>query len=311
MKLSRANKEMLTRALALNALLVKQADASTYDRMKYTSDAMKAGKPVTRTDLVDLLKDVIDLLGDKFIDPAMAEEMKPETKVETPAPAPAPKAEVKKPAPKKESSLKKTTKKEAPTTEALKEVAKDLEKSQKGAPKKTTKAKADSKPAEKTAPTGKKAPAKDEGKKSPAKKLTGALKAITETTKSGVVEMAELFPDTIEIEGETYALAKDLKTMQDVHRAFNNDEDIVFAFYWTKRHLRQFSYAMGKLPHPKEFKYNLDLASLIYVSDEFKAAYVVSMYTEAAYDLIANEILEDEDGFRYCNNIEYQIYRKK
>ena len=32
MKLSRANKEMLTRALALNALLVKQADASTYDR---------------------------------------------------------------------------------------------------------------------------------------------------------------------------------------------------------------------------------------------------------------------------------------
>lgn len=271
MKISRANMDMLKRALALNSKLVAKTDKNLYDRMKYTSDAIKKGAKVTRTDLADLLNDVKTVLGKSFIDPAMAEEMKPAPKVETPAPAP-----------KKESSLKKTTKKEAPTTSALKEASKDLEK--KEAPKKAS------------------AP-----KKATTEKVT-PVEPVSQRERP----LAKYFPKTVVVEGETYECARKVTSMKDVRNLLNEGkgDDLIFAFYWTKRHLKQFEYFDGIIKQPTEFKDDLDLCGIVYVSDSDVVMYVVSMYTEAVYTVYPFEIPEEKEGLRFSAGLEYQIYLK-
>ena len=281
MKISRANTDMLKRALALNSKLVAKTDKNLYDRMKYTSDAIKKGAKVTRTDLADLLNDVKTVLGKNFIDPVMAEEMKTEQKVETPAPAT--KATVKS-APKKESSLKKTTKKEDATTEALKAAAKALEKKQEA-----------------------------EKKTAPAKKVTKTEKVTpVEPVSAKERPLAKYFPKTIEVEGETYECARNVKTMKDIRDLLNADrgDDLIFAFYWSERHLAQFEYFDGILEQPKQFKDDLDLCGIVYVSDSDKVMYAVSMYAEAVYTIYPHELKEEKEGLRFAAGLEYQIYLK-
>ena len=72
--------------------------------------------------------------------------------------------------------------------------------------------------------------------------------------------------------------------------------------------MKQFNYADGLFKTPKEFPMDIDLASCFYVSDDKVVAYAISIYTEANY-MILPDALEELDGLRYCNGIEYQIYR--
>ena len=53
---------------------------------------------------------------------------------------------------------------------------------------------------------------------------------------------------------------------------------------------------------------DLDLASCVYVSDDCKVVYAVSMYTEVCYMYLPNDI-EETDGIRYAGGVEFQIYR--
>ena len=117
-----------------------------------------------------------------------------------------------------------------------------------------------------------------------------------------------MFPKTIEVGDAKYELAEDIKTLEDLYEALNKDEEIVFAYYWTKRHLKQFDYFMGWLGQPKSFDNDLDLATAIYVSDEKKVSYQVSMYTEAVYTILPTDF-EEVDGVRVAGGIEFQIYR--
>lgn len=119
-----------------------------------------------------------------------------------------------------------------------------------------------------------------------------------------------MFPKEISVGDDTYELAEDIKTFDDLYDALEKDEDIVFAYYWTKRHLKQFDYFMGWLGQPKSFDNDLDLATAMYVSDEKKVAYQISMYTEAVYTILPTDF-EEVDGVRVAGGIEYQIYRKK
>ena len=97
--------------------------------------------------------------------------------------------------------------------------------------------------------------------------------------------------------------------MDDLYNAISNDEDIMFAYYWTKRHLKQFTYFGGWVGQPKSFDNDLDLATAIYISDEKKVAYQVSNYTEAIYTIIPTDLEVADDGIRYAGGIEFQIYR--
>ena len=157
----------------------------------------------------------------------------------------------------------------------------------------------------------KKEEAKKEEPKTEEKKASKKSKKAKESSKSELLvpmATAECFPETIEEGGQVFTLAHDIKTMEDLRNALNKDETIVFAYYWSKRHLKQFRYFDGTLGTPKQFPNDLDLATAIYVSDEDKVAYQVSSYTEAMYQTLGNEISE-EDGIRISNGIEFQIYR--
>lgn len=274
---SKTTKQELANVLGANAKVVKEQDKNLYDQIAYTSDMMKKDdKKVTRRDLVDLVKDVMKALGDKFVEPALAQE--------TPAPAVQPQAE---------NAVKKLTKgvsKKQEMKPAKEEPAKDESTEEQGAEK---------------------APKKSLGKKSTTKKSKEGVTDLEPATSSDkAVQLAKMFPKEISVGDDTYELAEDIKTFDDLYNALEKDEDIVFAYYWTKRHLKQFDYFMGWLGQPKSFDNDLDLATAMYVSDEKKVAYQISMYTEAVYTILPTDF-EEVDGVRVAGGIEYQIYRKK
>lgn len=274
---SKTTKQELASVLGANAKVVKEQDKNLYDQMAYTSDMMKKDeKKVTRRDLVDLVKDVMKALGDKFVEPALAQE--------TSTPAVQPQAE---------NAVKKLTKgvsKKQEMKPAKEEPAKDESTEEQGAEK---------------------APKKSLGKKSTTKKSKEGVTDLEPTTSSDkAVQLAKMFPKEISVGDDTYELAEDIKTFDDLYDALEKDEDIVFAYYWTKRHLKQFDYFMGWLGQPKSFDNDLDLATAMYVSDEKKVAYQISMYTEAVYTILPTDF-DEVDGVRVAGGIEYQIYRKK
>lgn len=274
---SKTTKQELANVLGANAKVVKEQDKNLYDQMAYTSDMMKKDeKKVTRRDLVDLVKDVMKSLGDKFVEPVLAQG--------TLAPAVQPQAE---------NAVKKLTKGVSKKQEMkpAKEPAKEESKEEQGAEKK--------------------APKKSLGKKSTTKKSKEGVTDLEPATSSDkAVQLAKMFPKEISVGDDTYELAEDIKTFDDLYDALEKDEDIVFAYYWTKRHLKQFDYFMGWLGQPKSFDNDLDLATAMYVSDEKKVAYQISMYTEAVYTILPTDF-EEVDGVRVAGGIEYQIYRKK
>ena len=273
---SKTTKKELAEILGANAKVVKAQDKNLYDQVAYTSNMMKKDeKKVTRRDLVDLVKDVMKSLGDKFVEPVLAQG--------TLAPAVQPQAE---------NAVKKLTKGVSKKQEMkpAKEPAKEESKEEQGAEK---------------------APKKSLGKKSTTKKSKEGVTDLEPATSSDkAVQLAKMFPKEISVGDDTYELAEDIKNFDDLYNALEKDEEIVFAYYWTKRHLKQFPYFMGWLGQPKSFDNDLDLATAMYVSDEKKVAYQISMYTEAVYTILPTDF-DEVDGVRVAGGIEYQIYRKK
>lgn len=262
---TKTTRNTLENLLKLNAKLVSD-DKSLADRVKYTIDhADKA----TRSDLADMVKEVIDKLGDKFLTGAPAPVAVAENSLKKPV-----KVAAKKAAPKKEEPVEEEDDEEEEQPE---EVDEKPVKAKKSAPTKT-----------------KKVEKKADGVKE--------LESATDSPKS--LQLAKMFPETIEVEGEKFKVAHDIKKIGDLA-----DGEYEFAFYWTKRHLRQFPYFNDWLGHPKSFPNDLDTAQLIYVSDDEKVAYCVSDITEGSYAIFPND-LEEIDGLRLSGGIEFQIYRK-
>lgn len=276
---TKTTKEQLKSFLGANAKAVKTADKDLFDQIAYADKmAKKDDSKVTRKDLVDLVKSVIALLGDKCVEPALAQEKAPAT-------------------PQAENSVKKLAKGVSKKQETKEETSSE----ESGESEKTAE--------ETQGAEEKKAPKKSlSGKKKPATKKEGVTDLEPTTSSDKAVQLAKMFPKTIEVGDTKYELAEDIKTLDDLYEALNKDEEIVFAYYWTKRHLKQFDYFMGWLGQPKSFDNDLDLATAIYVSDEKKVSYQVSMYTEAVYTILPTDF-EEVDGVRVAGGIEFQIYR--
>ena len=276
---TKTTKEQLKSFLGANAKAVKAQDKDLFDQIAYADKmAKKDDSKVTRKDLVDLVKSVIALLGDKCVEPALAQEKAPAT-------------------PQAENSVKKLAKGVSKKQETKEETSSE----ESGESEKTAE--------ETQGAEEKKAPKKSlSGKKKPATKKEGVTDLEPTTSSDKAVQLAKMFPKTIEVGDTKYELAEDIKTLEDLYEALNKDEEIVFAYYWTKRHLKQFDYFMGWLGQPKSFDNDLDLATAIYVSDEKKVSYQVSMYTEAVYTILPTDF-EEVDGVRVAGGIEFQIYR--
>ena len=144
------------------------------------------------------------------------------------------------------------------------------------------------------------------------KKSANKTKAEKPVKKSGDADLNKTstvsFEEEFEIDGEKYTLAPDIKSMDDLYKALEAEERVVFAFSWTKAQIKQFRYFENQVPTPKEFPKDLDLATCIYASDAGVVAYAVSQYTEANYCILPTDF-EVVDNIRYCAGIEYQMYR--
>lgn len=268
---TKTTKEQLKSFLGANAKAVKTQDKDLFDQIAYADKMAKTDdSKVTRKDLVDLVKSVITLLGDKVIEPALAQE--------TPVVA--------------ENSVKKLSKGVSKKQEVKKE---ESEESGETSEEQTAEEPKVEKSAKKSL-GGKKTPKKD------------GVTVLNESNNEKAVQLAKMFPQTVVAGDSKYELATDIKTMEDLYKAIGNDEEIVFAYYWSKRLLKQFDYFGGWLGQPKNFEQDLDLCTAIYVSDEQKVAYQVSMYTEAIYTILPTDF-EEIDGIRVAGGIEYQIYR--
>lgn len=263
---AKTTKMELVNVLGANASLVKTADKELFDRLSYASKMFKKDESkVTRKDLADLVRATIKSLGDKFIEPVLAEEVKEEPKTAEP---------------KAENSTKKLGKSKA---QPKAEESKEVESESKETPKTETK--------------------KGASKKSLTKK---------EVQKNEAELIAEMeFPKEFEVDGVKYELASDIKSMEDLFNAVNEEDapTIVFAFHWTKAQIKVFNYFGGQLPTPKSFPNDLDLATCMWASESHVVAYAISMYTEANYCILPDDFAE-EDGVRYCQGIDYQLYRE-
>lgn len=123
-------------------------------------------------------------------------------------------------------------------------------------------------------------------------------------------EYIEEFAKELEFDGDKYVLATEIKDMADLYDALSKDsEDYLFAHAWTPRMLRQYNYFDNALGTPESFPNNLDISTVVYISEEKKVAYVVSAYTEVFYTILAKEVAPI-DNVRMSNGIEYEIYKK-
>ena len=266
---AKTTKMELVNVLGANASLVKTADKELFDRLSYASKMFKKDESkVTKKDLADLVRATIKSLGDKFIEPALAEE-----KVEEPKTA----------EPTAENSIKKLGKGLGKKQKSMEESTEEVVESETTEePVKETKA---SKPSKSSKPKTEKKESKEEKSEK------------------------DLFPETLKVEGGTeYTLAHDITSMDDLYDALEKDEDIVFAFYYNKKMLKQAPYFYNMLGQPKSFDNDLDLATTLYVSEQRKIAYHISMYTEGCYSTIPEDF-EEVEGVRYAGTMIYQIYR--
>ena len=256
---NKLTKAQLGLVLNTNFSMVKKASKELADRISYTAKAYKKDeRSVSKKDLLDLVKDSMTALGDKFI---LATES---TDVAVPILA--------------ENSVKPKLSSKSKTKEKVEEPEEETEET----PKKT-------------------------GKKS--SKKESAVKVVNpEEEKTPAILLADTFKEEIEVEGDKYQIAHDIKTMDDLIKSFDNEETVVFAMYWSKRHLKQFNYFNGDFKAPTAFPQDLDLASCIYVSDEGIVAYAISMYSEGCYVFKPQDFKEYE-GIRFSSGIEFQIYR--
>lgn len=130
------------------------------------------------------------------------------------------------------------------------------------------------------------------------------------TVQTEELVLAKMFPKEIEVEGETYKVATNINTMEALKKAYEKGAEVVIAVYWTERHLKQFQYGIPEIHQDvKKFKDDLDLAQTIYLADDGKVLYAVSVYTDNCYTILGSEIPQYE-GLRFFNGAEYQIYIK-
>jgi hypothetical protein len=98
-----------------------------------------------------------------------------------------------------------------------------------------------------------------------------------------IIPLAKSFPETFANESGTYKAEMTIENIPDLLKAITEKKaDIVIANYWNKRALKQFDYdQLGILKkRPTEFPNDLDLLKVVYISNDSRFLYALSLYTE-------------------------------
>lgn len=253
----------------LLANLNKVKDANLKERIQYTGAHVTKA---TKVDLMSLAKETLKALGDKFVLPALAEEVVVE---------------------------------EAPKTSKGRKKAENLVK----APAKTPETEEDDEDtleieeSEPVAKKSKKAIKKPEEKKSP-------VEVLDEHNPHELMVRASMFPDEYTFRNKTYIKAG-FKTFEEFTKALEDEaSDIIIAWYFPKRNLKQFGYFNNWFGKIKSFEDDLDISEPIYTSAENKVAYAVSLYTEAVFTLFPEDFTEVQ-GIKIGGAVEFEVYIEK
>lgn len=169
---------------------------------------------------------------------------------------------------------------------------------------------------EEEAPAPKKKTTKKVSK--PKKKEAPAVETTEGLTKKSL-PMAKIFPKEIDHEslGKLVACPDKYHTIEEVRTALEEGVILIFACYWTKRHIKECAYSLSfEVPAPKSFPHDLDTLQALYVCEGVERIYALSTYTEAMLrfnqeDLEPTEC-ETNDGekflMRYSAGLEFEIY---
>ena len=134
------------------------------------------------------------------------------------------------------------------------------------------------------------------------------------------IPLAKVFPKEIDHEslGKLVACPDKYSTIEEIRKALDDGKTLYFAGYWTKRHIKEFTYGQAfNVPVPKGgFPYDLDIIQTIYVCEGINRIYALSTYTEAMYRFEEEELervdCKANDGseftMRYSSGMEYEIY---
>lgn len=103
----------------------------------------------------------------------------------------------------------------------------------------------------------------------------------------------------------------DLKTIQDIAKAYADGTDFVIATYWTRRHLKQFANSYDPMNinpnRPTAFEHDLDLIEVTYANDLVVTG--VSLYSSVPQIFLPINFDRDEEyGLRFANGVEFEIY---
>lgn len=166
------------------------------------------------------------------------------------------------------------------------------------------------------------APAEKKTKKvTPKKEKSEPAKVIaTEGLTKKDLPMAKIFPKEIDHEslGKLIACPDKYHSIKEVKEAIEADKNLIFACYWTKRHIKEFAYAQSyEVPVPKGgFPHDLDTLQALYVCEGIDRIYALSTYTEAMFRFVEEDLVPTEceanDGskfmMRYSAGLEFEIY---
>lgn len=132
--------------------------------------------------------------------------------------------------------------------------------------------------------------------------------------------MARIFPKEIDHEslGKLVACPDKYHSIKEIREAIEADKNLIFACYWTKRHIKEYAYAQSyEVPVPKGgFPHDLDTLQALYVCEGIDRIYALSTYTEAMFRFVEEDLVPTEceanDGskfmMRYSAGLEFEIY---
>ena len=132
--------------------------------------------------------------------------------------------------------------------------------------------------------------------------------------------MARIFPKEVDHEslGKLVACPDKYHSIKEIREAIEGDKNLIFACYWTKRHIKEFAYSQSyEVPVPKGgFPHDLDTLQALYVCEGIDRIYALSTYTEAMFRFVEEDLVPTEceanDGskfmMRYSAGLEFEIY---
>lgn len=161
-------------------------------------------------------------------------------------------------------------------------------------------------------------------KKTTTKKEESAVKSV-QTTGNKKPPIATLFPEklNIKLDGEDVVARKvgddEYTSIEDIIKAYNDEATLIIAGFWSKRHIKEYDYALhfNVKKAPKEFPNDLDIAQAVQVSEMNGKLYAMSIFTEAMYVFLEEDFEPVEDtnpyngekyNVRVSNGMEFALY---